>query len=98
LWMGIYGIRVKKKMMVGKRARKKVKERDEALLFIDPRVIPLKKKTATSYMGKPSNPGIIILLVNLLIHTKGFNEVLFFSASTLLVYFMALRLMSRLLI
>jgi hypothetical protein len=94
----MYGISVKKKIMVGKRARKKVKERDEALLFIDPRVIPLKKKTVTSYKGKPSNPGIIILFMNLLIHTKGFNEVPFFSAFTLQVYLMALRLISRLLI
>jgi len=45
--MGINGISVKKTMIIGNTARKKLNAMDEARVVIDPLKIPWKKKEAT---------------------------------------------------
>ena len=62
--MGTNGISVKNTMIIGKTARKKLNEMDEALVVIYPLKMPWKKKEATLYNGKPSKPGNTIRFVN----------------------------------
>ncbi len=50
------------KMMAGKRARKKLKAREEALVVNEPLDRPLKKSTNTANNGSPSKPGRVTLL------------------------------------
>jgi len=45
--IGMYGISVNKKIIVGKRARKKLNDSDEARIFNVPFLIPLKKNFET---------------------------------------------------
>ena len=59
--MGMYGIKEKKKMIAGKMASMKVKDKEFALEISELCRIPLKKKTSASYKGMPSNPGRMIL-------------------------------------
>ena len=47
-FIGIYGIRVKKTIIEGKKARKKLNAREEALVVIAPSCNPLMKKIVTS--------------------------------------------------
>jgi hypothetical protein len=61
----MYGMRVNKKIIEGKMARKKLKARDVALIFIEPFFMALKKNFDTTYRDWPSNPGITIFLVPL---------------------------------
>jgi hypothetical protein len=63
--MGINGMRVNKKMMVGKRARRNEKDTELALATSDPCLSPPIKKIVVSYSEMPSNPGRIILLPSL---------------------------------
>jgi hypothetical protein len=49
---------VKKKIIAGKRAKKKLYEKAAALIESDPFCNPLIKNAATSYTGIPSKPGI----------------------------------------
>jgi hypothetical protein len=46
--IGMYGIRVKKTIIEGKNAKKKLKARDEALVVIAPFLSPFQKKKVTS--------------------------------------------------
>ena len=46
--IGIYGISVKKTMVEGKNAKKKLKANDDALVVIAPLVSPFQKKIVTS--------------------------------------------------
>ena len=54
LCTGTYGMRVKRKMIPGNSARKKLKATEEALAFRAPLYIPLKNRIPTSCMGAPS--------------------------------------------
>ena len=46
--IGMYGIKVKKTIIDGKKAKKKLKAKEEALVVIAPSCSPLTKKIATS--------------------------------------------------
>jgi hypothetical protein len=46
--MGIYGISVKKTMIEGKKAKKKLNANDDALVVIAPSTNPFQKKIVTS--------------------------------------------------
>ena len=54
--IGIYGIKVKKTIIEGKKAKKKLNANDDALVVIAPSCNPLKKNIVTSYILKPLNP------------------------------------------
>ena len=45
----MYGIKVKKTIIDGKKAKKKLKAKEEALVVIAPSCSPLTKKIATSF-------------------------------------------------
>jgi hypothetical protein len=61
----MYGMRVNKKIIEGKIAKKKLNARDVALMFKEPFFMALKKNLETTYRDWPSNPGITIFLVPL---------------------------------
>jgi hypothetical protein len=65
---------LKRKIRKGKIARKTEYEIAAALEVTYPSFNPLKKKTATSYRGVPSNPGRIIRRENLNPHTMIFRD------------------------
>jgi hypothetical protein len=58
----MYGIRVKKTIIEGKKARKKLNAREDALVVIAPSFNPVIKKIVTSYILSPEKPyGLIFL-------------------------------------
>ena len=58
----MYGISVKKTMIDGKNAKKKLNANDDALVVIAPSCNPLKKKKVTSYKLRPLKPNGLIFL------------------------------------
>ena len=71
--MGTKGMIVKKKISVGKTARKKLNEMEEALDVRYPSYNPLMKNRNTSYRGSPSKPGSTIFFDRLTIPEKNFK-------------------------
>jgi hypothetical protein len=98
--IGMYGINVKKKIIVGNKATKKLKAIEDALVVIDPFHNPLRKNTATSYKGSLSKPGKTIFFemlisgdrISIKIFSRDINILVIFN------YLQALRLISRLFI
>ena len=75
--IGIYGISVKKTMIDGKNAKKKLNANDDALVVIAPSCNPLMKKTATSYKLRPLKLNGLIFLkiwVKLLMTLLNLNQ------------------------
>ena len=69
--MGINGMSVKKTMIIGKIARKKLNAILEALDVTEPLKMPSKKNFATWYRGKPSKPGSIMRFDNCSVFKTG---------------------------
>ena len=58
---------MKKTIIDGKKAKKKLKANDDALVVIDPSYNPFQNKCATSYILKPEKPNGLNFLANIII-------------------------------